>query len=360
MGAGGSTGSSPVLPMNGGSTSMDAGRVRMDAGPVSVDAGPLDAGPASVEIGSTSVDVGDAGAGVMPSTTSSFSGGKVTIREFSLAPGSQPLGITVGGDGNAWFVERGVDRIARITASGKLTEFSMPTKGLRPQAVTTSHAGDVWYIASSMFGRVSPDGTITEYPSIEYFFGYELVVDSSDNLWFTDFNAIGKREPSGKLTMFPTPGVPELSGLAVGPDGNLWCFRGDQALLRMTPSGAFTVFPMGAATGTTVGPDGDLWAVTSSLAIEQISIDGTLKNSYSVGGDKTAIPTVSTGPDGAIWFTEGDHQPPAIGRVTAGGAIDQFELPGSSTYMIGFAVTRDGSLWFTENDADKVGRVSMQ
>ncbi len=323
---------------------------------------PMDAGPVSLEAGSVSVDVGDAGAGVMPSTTSSFSGGEVTIREFSLPPGNEPLGITVGADGNAWFIERGVDRIARVTASGKLTEFSMPTKGLRPQAVTTSHAGDVWYIASSMFGRVSRDGTITEYPSTEYFFGYELVVDSSDNLWFTDFNAIGKREPSGKLTMFPTPGVPELSGLVVGPDGNLWCFRGDQALLRMTPSGEFTVFPMGAATGTTVGPDGDLWAATSSLAIERISIDGTLKKTYSVPGDQTAIPTVSTGPDGAIWFTEGDHQPPApaIGRVTTDGVIDQFVLRGSSTYMMGFAVTADGSLWFTESDAGKVGRVSIR
>lgn len=308
----------------------------------------------------------DGGKAVVGTTTDA---GVVTVEEFSLPSGSEPLGITLGADGNVWFIERRVDRIARMTASGTLSEFPMKTKGLSPEVLTTSHAGDVWYGAESMFGRVDTAGTLTEYPSTTFFFPYSMTVDSSDNLWFLDSETIWRRTPAGSLTPFSAPGAPgysnDLSSLVIAADGNLWCLQDvEQNLLRMTPTGTYAAFAMNPpGFGLAAGPDGNLWATvfaTSPAIVRQISTDGAVKNEYPVPGAVGSIGYISAGPDGALWFTEGDHEPPRIGRITTDGAVDEFVLPGSGTYMMGFAVTADGSLWFTEGDVDKIGRIKIR
>ena len=51
-----------------------------------------------------------------------------TITEFPLPnPGSGPLGMTAGPDGNLWFTEQFGPGIGRITTAGTITEFTIPT-----------------------------------------------------------------------------------------------------------------------------------------------------------------------------------------------------------------------------------------
>src|SRR4029077_4299755 len=80
------------------------------------------------------------------------------------------------------------------------------------------------------------------------------------------------------VRLFPlSPGVPGPNRLVVGPDGNLWMTASDwatgraamvgatvhDAIVRMTLTGHFTVFPLpwpgSAPYGLATGPDGNLW-----------------------------------------------------------------------------------------------------
>ena len=56
------------------------------------------------------------------------------------------LGITTGPDGNLWFTEFGAGKIGRITPSGSITEFPIPTAG--SGIVPTYDVGDIVGTAS--------------------------------------------------------------------------------------------------------------------------------------------------------------------------------------------------------------------
>src|SRR5260370_1522739 len=68
------------------------------------------------------------------------------------------------------------------------------------------------------------------------------------NLWFTESNSqsgsggtdrIGRMSPDGSVTEFPLGAHAEPSGIAVGPDGNLWFTEdGANKIGRITPGGA--------------------------------------------------------------------------------------------------------------------------
>src|SRR6266849_152887 len=72
--------------------------------------------------------------------------GKIT--EFPIpTSGSEPMGITRGPDGNFWFVEFGTDKIGRITPRGTITEFPFPTgdSGLWLVGITAGPDGNLWF-----------------------------------------------------------------------------------------------------------------------------------------------------------------------------------------------------------------------
>lgn len=61
------------------------------------------------------------------------------------------------------------------------------------------------------------------------------------------------------------------------------------------------------------------------------------------------------GPDGAIWFTNGNGW---IGRITGGGSLSGFVLPTPTGLPQIIALGPDGSLWFTELKGNKIGRLA--
>ena len=65
---------------------------------------------------------------------------------------------------------------------------------------------------------------------------------------------------------------------------------------------------------------------------------------------------ITTGPDGALWFTEVNCG--QIGRMTTGGLVTDFEIPSVKSRPLGIASGPDGALWFTEAWANKIGRIS--
>ncbi len=67
---------------------------------------------------------------------------------------------------------------------------------------------------------------------------------------------------------------------------------------------------------------------------------------------------ITTGPDGALWFTESRQYVGAIGRVTTEGVVTEYLLPGPSIYLGGICSGPDGAVWFTVTSPDRVGRIS--
>jgi len=107
--------------------------------------------------------------------------------------------------------------------------------------------------------------------------------------------------------------------------------------------------------GVTTGPDGALWFTEfSANKIGRITTAGVVTEFALPVANRGPL-GITAGPDGALWFTEwnGDK----IGRITTAGVVTEFALPtaGSSP---GITAGPDGALWFTEFSAKKIGRIT--
>ena len=113
----------------------------------------------------------------------------------------------------------------------------------------------------------------------------QIVTGSDGDLWFLDGTIIstraqariGRVTPQGSITEFPT-GVPKdqyVGGLAAGPDGNLWftqeglrqAGKPGGLIARVGSDGTVTSFgtPTGASGAPLVGTDGNVWFANGPL-----------------------------------------------------------------------------------------------
>ena len=127
----------------------------------------------------------------------------------------------------------------------------------------------------------------------------------------------------------------------------------------LAPAQSFIEFPTPTANsnpqGITTGPDGALWFTELNDNIGRITTAGVITE---FPPSPPAFPLgITTGPDGALWFTD---QAGSIGRITTAGVITEFPLPPNPPlYMnkgpIGITTGPDGALWFTECTATHIG-----
>jgi eukaryotic-like serine/threonine-protein kinase len=270
-----------------------------------------------------------------------------TITEFPVpTASSSPLAIAKGPDGNLWFTDEASNKIGRISPSGTITEFSVPTAFSIPAGITAGPDGNLWFTeeASSKIGRISPSGTITEF-SVPTAFSSPLGIAKGPdgNLWFTErvykeisnnqpneiiSSKIGRISPSGTITEFPVPTASSGPyGIAAGPDSNLW-FTEDNGnqIGHITTSGTIVEFPLPTScsssttsgcepSGITAGPDGNLWFTERfGNQIGRITTSGTITEfPVPLSGSPWGI---TAGPDDNLWFTDGTGD--NIERITSG------------------------------------------
>jgi streptogramin lyase len=111
----------------------------------------------------------------------------------------------------------------------------------------------------------------------------------------------------------------------------------------------------------TTGPDGNIWFTYTSAssardghgsegAIGSISSDGAVREFV----DPSIVNPMGIAPglDGALWFTDDTE----IGRITTSGQISKFALPG--THALRIAEGLDRRLWFTEA-GDQIGSIDL-
>lgn len=142
------------------------------------------------------------------------------VTEFTLpTPNTVVFGITAGPDGALWFAEPVANKIGRITTAGVITEFALPTAGSGPLWIVTGPDGALWFteaapvptannnlvFTGNKIGRITTSGAITEFTLPTAGSGPAIITVGPDGaLWFTEATA----NKIGRLTLPPTPPNP--------------------------------------------------------------------------------------------------------------------------------------------------------
>lgn len=247
-------------------------------------------------------------------------GASPRTRSFPIpTPGSEPISITLGPDGNFWFTEQDRSQVARITPQGVITEFVTPTFSF-PSDITPGPDGNVWFSegAVGQIASITPAGHIEEIAFSSFDAAAGIVTGPDGNIWFTDLtgNRIWRLELATRsLTSFPVPTENSFpNDITVGGDGNLWFTEQTGAKIgRITTRGVITEF----------------------------------------GSDLTLPSSIAAGPDGNLWFTERfQHR---IGKITPAGDFTFYRTPGVPEQI---APDHGNSLLFTEFGSNRVAKIT--
>lgn len=118
------------------------------------------------------------------------------------------------------------------------------------------------------------------------------------------------------------------------------------------------VFPLSSgqsANSITAGPDGFLW-FTEGAQIGRIIPSGVLAGNVHDFDVPSFSQTngITAGPDGSLWFTECG----AVGRIEVSGRVTEFPVPDTNCDLTDITTGPDGNLWFTETDINQIGRIT--
>ena len=289
---------------------------------------------------------------LLPTAASASYSPAGTVTEFSagVTPGSGPMNITAGPDGNVWFTEN-AGQIGRITPSGTVTEFSTGVSANSlPDGITTGPEGNIWFteFEGGRIGRITPSGTVTEFSTgiTPGSAPVGITTGPEGNLWFTESPGTDRADHPvrhGHRVLYrdhpQQRAIPDHDGPGRQPlvHGAHWqqdradhpVRHGHRVLGRITAGSE--------PHGITTGPEGNLWFTESGgNRIGRITPSGTVtefSTGISAGGEPRAI---TTGPDGNLWFTEQNGN--RIGRITPSGTVTEFSTGiSASSFPLGIA-----------------------
>jgi virginiamycin B lyase len=241
---------------------------------------------------------------------------------------SKPLDITAGGDGALWFTMSSVNMIGHITTAGVFKTFTVPTANSTP---------------------------------------YGIVYNPRDRLvWFTE-NAVGKiasvtsKGVFAEYTDFMNPGDGP-SAITLGPFGRVWFVSTNGELNYHSATGIGGSHPAGFTHpySLTMGDDGAMW-VGHDSTVSRIDFFGTTPTNHSEGG---AITGITAGSDRGLWFTMSAAGYGYVGRITTAGIETEYLQPpsGSTTLPkfnpVGITSGPDGAIWFTDAGNNMIGRIA--
>jgi streptogramin lyase len=304
-----------------------------------------------------------------------------TVTEFPIPGASRTAAIAAGPDGNLWFSE--YTKVGRVTPSGVITLFNPPSFSSFNNGIAAGPDGNLWFTEQvGIIGRITPTGEITEFSLPGTFpspYPGAIAAGPDGNLWFTEtavvdtgaVGRIGRITTAGVVTEFPVTAINPsglavaLSGIAAGPDGNLWFTKtGENKIGRITTGGVATEFaiptPGSGPSLITAGPDGNLWfteetgqigRITTSGVVTEFPIPSVIASGFTMGPSG-----ITVGPDGNLWFTEFLNS--TVGRITPSGVVTEFPFP-SWRAPRGIAAGPDGNLWLAEQAPDLIARFAL-
>src|ERR1700760_1003253 len=131
----------------------------------------------------------------------------------------EPLSIATGSDGNEWFTittqRSHVSDIDKITPSGDVTVYHLPNNSSQPDKLTLGPDGQIWFVEdqAAAIGEIDTSGNVTEYPLDSAAQATNITLGPDGAMWFTQQdrnedglgNKIGRIDTSGNITYFSLP-----------------------------------------------------------------------------------------------------------------------------------------------------------
>jgi streptogramin lyase len=190
----------------------------------------------------------------------------------------------------------------------------------------------------------------------------DIVRGLDGRMWFTRTTGLSAITDAGQMTTYPLPHTPGL--LAAGPGGAVWAMDNDH-IYRVSTSGAVTTFTPpedptpNRLSGIATGPDGNVWYSRHPSTVGKLSPAGVFTEYHLSTDPLVSIQPsrITAGPDGALWFLQLGRN--NIGRITTDGAVSEFALPPDSTGELStIASGPDGNLWIGFNYVNVIGRMT--
>ena len=227
-------------------------------------------------------------------------------------------------------------------------------------AITTGPDGNIWFTEYSAHAGGACPSSETDCPA-DRFRSRSRPAPTATSGSPSTFRQDRADHAGRRLTELPAAGANDLSGIAAGPDGNLWFteFATNQ-IGRITPAGTITEFPVPTATAVPTGSRRARTATSGSPSRSATRSGGSPRR----GDHRVPDPDRRHrsdrdrgGPRRQLWFTEAastdrpDHDGRRRHRVP--------DPPSASPAAI--TAGPDGNLWFTEvigqpSRADHAGR----
>jgi streptogramin lyase len=219
-----------------------------------------------------------------------------TFEEIPIPALGAPVDITVGPDGNIWALA--FANVARITLRGEVTLFPLPSTPFASTSdrIVAGPDGNLWYTAGiQLIHRLTLTGVVTDFSVPSSGTIFSLAAGPDDSIWFTQAGGGPNENSIGRIT---TRGV--VSTVVQLPDSTL------------PPPSAPDNMPI----DITAGPDGRMYFTTYLVVpknyIGAVSRRGQLQR-FEIPTAGAASFGITTGPDGNVWFTENFNN--SIGRV---------------------------------------------
>lgn len=291
------------------------------------------------------------------------------LEEYTLpTPESDPIGITLGPDGNIWFTEAFASQVAYISPDGQtIMEFPVANPDSQPESIITGPDGNIWYAeyGSESIGHISPTGenpqshitpTLPSQPA-------GIVTGTDGNIWYTDAlsDIVGRLTLEGEFTEYPLASAPFY--MANGPEGNIWFVEYAASILgRINPiTGQIdefeTLTPNSNPNDVTAGPDGNVWFTEGDAnQIGRMSPDGSNQVEFPIPTLDSNPFGIIAGADGNLWFAEFlGNQIAAMN--TSGEVLVEIPIPTADSMPINLALDEIGNVWFTELRGNKIGKI---
>jgi streptogramin lyase len=270
---------------------------------------------------------------------SSIGSFNLTTHAVALFPVTDTFGLgslTFAPDGNFWFTETHLNSLqySYFSMIGSFNPTTHQTSSFAPTSfgevvtsLTVGPDGNLWFVGNagiSELNIITHEVTLTSLPSADGL--AELITTGSDgNLWFTTGSGIGNINPTTHAVSAISPLPDEARGISPGPDGQVWFTlldtnqvgaidpKTDQVSLFFIPTPG--TFPF----GITEGPGSTLWFTESGVPqVGEVSlVSGTTTtilfpspNPLPAGSNLTLTATVAPiggvgVPTGTVTFTSG-------------------------------------------------------
>ncbi len=186
------------------------------------------------------------------------------ITEYQFSFFGVSVGITTGSDGNIWFTDQTDHAVWRFEiATGMFTEFRTPTSNSFPGDITTGADGNMWFTEGAVdkFARITPQGVITEFTGVSS--PTSIAAGPDGNIWIASafVPQVARVTPTVNITLFPTPSNPTI--IRPGNANNLLFTEfSANKFASITTSGTVTEsaeFVHSAPTGITAGVASRVW-----------------------------------------------------------------------------------------------------